>query len=311
MPNRPLSKLIAPSLFALLVFGSQAALAQEGVRKAAPEAPAVRLNTSDFGHLLKPSAEAEAAAGPELAAEPEAAAAPAPRSEFGRDERAAERIFPQTTQDPNAQQTQTQQPTEGAGQQRAEQVATQAQTQPTPYVPLTSEQKMNRAFKAAFLSPQGYGLSAFRAVLTQAGEDELPDKEFEDEFGDWAARFARNVANRAARNIFASGIYPVLFKQDPRYERATKKGFVNRAAHAASRVFVTRGDDGDIEPNISRAAGVLTANALSNIWERSTPGHDRRGVDATFRRFAMSFPTDMAYNVLREFLPDIIGIFKK
>lgn len=307
MPKRPLSKLIAPSLFALLAFGSQAALAQEGTRKAAAEAPAARLTTSDFGHLLKPAVEAEAAR-PETAAEPEAAAEPAPRSEFVRDERAAGRIFPQTTPTPDAQQTQTQNPTEGAGQQRAEQVVTQV---PAPYVPLTSEQKMNRAFKAAFLSPQGYGLSAFRAVLTQAGEDELPDKEFEDEFGDWAARFARNVANRAARNIFASGIYPVLFKQDPRYERATKKGFVNRAAHAASRVFVTRGDDGDIEPNFSRAAGVLTANALSNIWERSTPGHDRRGVDATFRRFAMSFPTDMAYNVLREFLPDIIGIFRK
>jgi hypothetical protein len=293
MFSLPVSRLLATSLLALFVCGGQAALAQETPRAA--EATPARLGTSDFSHLLKPAAESEgeaspAAAKPETPAEPEIITRPAARFEFGRGDEAAATLFPQTTQDPGAQSP---------------------QAQPTPYVPLTSGQKMRRAFRAAFLSPQGYALSAFRATLTQAGEDELPDKDFEDEFGDWAARFGRNVANRAARNIFASGVYPVLFKQDPRYERATKKGLLNRTAHAASRVFVTRGDDGDLEPNVSRAAGVLTANALSNIWERSTPGHDRRGVDATFRRFAMSFPTDMAYNVLREFLPDIIGIFRK
>jgi hypothetical protein len=291
MLDRPLSRLLAPSLLTLLLFGCQAALAQEAPLPAAPEA---RRQASDFNHLLKPSAEPEAAEAAEAgdAAETETSAGRAAREEFGRTAGRAAELFPADGQDAGAQAPQTQ-PT------------------PQPYVPLTQEQKMRRAFKSAFLSPQGYALAAFRATLTQAGEDELPDKEFEDEFGDWAARFARNVANRAARNIFASGVYPVLFKQDPRYERATKKGFMNRTAHAVSRVFVTRGDDGDIEPNVSRAAGVLTANALSNIWERSTPGHDRRGVDATFRRFAMSFPSDMAYNVLREFLPDIIGIFRK
>ncbi|HWS56623.1 MAG TPA: hypothetical protein VN228_20980, partial [Pyrinomonadaceae bacterium] len=244
--------------------------------------------------LLKPSAEPEAAtaagaAKPEAAPAAEAEAKPAARFEFGRDEGAAARLFPQTTQDPSAQPTPAAQP----------------------YVPLTAEQKMSRAFKSAFLSPQGYALSAFRATLTQLGEDELPDKDFEDEFGDWAARFGRNVANRATRTLFASGVYPVLFKQDPRYERATKKGFLNRTGHAVSRVFVTRGDNGNLQPNVSRFAGVVTAAGLSNLWERSTPGHDRVGTDATLRRIARSFPNDMIYNVIREFLPDVIGIFRK
>jgi hypothetical protein len=286
MPKRSFSKLFAPSLLALLVFGAQAAYAQT----AAAEVSAARLSTSDFGHLLKPAAEDEAGAAKAEAAAPTAEARPAPRPEFGRDERAAARIFPQTTQDPSAQ------PTPSA----------------TPYVPLTGEEKMSRAFKSAFLSPQGYALSAFRATLTQAGEDELPDKEFEDEFGDWAARFGRNVANRATRTLFASGIYPALFKQDPRYERAPKdKGFMYRTGHAVSRVFVTRGDNGNIQPNFSRFAGVVTAAGLVNIWERSTPGHDRVGADATVRRIARSFPNDMLYNVIREFLPDVIGIFRK
>jgi hypothetical protein len=293
MSSLRLSRLLAPSLLTLFLFGGQAALAQE--TPWATDATPARLATSDFGHLLKPAAESEggaatAAAEPEPAAGPEITARPAARFEFGRERAAATDLFPQTTQDPGAQ----------GGPQTAQ-----------PYVPLTSGQKMRRAFKSAFLSPQGYALSAFRAVLTQAGEDELPDKDFEDEFGDWAARFARNVANRSTRTIFASGVYPVLFKQDPRYERAPKKGFLRRTGHAVSRVFVTRGDDGDLEPNYSRFAGVVTAAGLSNIWERSTPGHDRVGGDATVRRIARSFPNDMLFNVVREFLPDIIGIFRK
>ncbi|MDQ3806453.1 MAG: hypothetical protein M3416_21805, partial [Acidobacteriota bacterium] len=283
-----------PSLLTLFLCGGQAALAQETPRAAA--ATPARLATSDFSHLLKPAAESEgekAAAPPEADAGPAITARPAARFEFGRGDDAATDPFPQTTQDSGAQSPQ-------GGQQAAQ-----------PYVPLTSGQKMRRAFKSAFLSPQGYALSAFRAVLTQAGEDELPDKEFEDEFGDWAARFARNVANRSTRTIFASGVYPVLFKQDPRYERAPKKSFLRRTGHAVSRVFVTRGDDGDLEPNYSRFAGVVTASGLSNIWERSTPGHDRVGADATVRRIARSFPNDMLFNVVREFLPDIIGIFRK
>lgn len=267
-----LRQTAAPALLALLLLGCASARAQEVARADAP----------DYSYLLKsPAREAAPRAEPGAPAAPE-------RPVFGRADESDE---------PEAQSGQS-------GQQ-------DPSAQPTPYTPLTSGRKMRRAFKGAFLSPQGYALSAIRAVITQAGEDELPDKEFEDEFGDWASRFARNLANRSARTMFASGIYPVIFKQDPRYERAPKKGFLRRTGHAVSRVFVTRGDNGNLQPNVSRLAGVVTASALQNIWERSTPGHDRRGTDATLRRIAMSFPNDMFYNVLREFLPDVIKIFRK
>ena len=115
--------------------------------------------------------------------------------------------------------------------------------------PLTGEEKIKRAFRRAFLSPAPYAITAFGATLTQLGEDELPDKDFEDEFGDWASRFARSFATRTTRTVFASGFYPALFKQDPRYDRSQKKGFLRRTGHAVSRVFVTRDDDGNVEPN--------------------------------------------------------------
>ncbi|MCA1632960.1 MAG: hypothetical protein LC802_04365 [Acidobacteria bacterium] len=176
---------------------------------------------------------------------------------------------------------------------------------PTP-APLTSGQKMSRAFKRAFLSPMPYASSAFSATLTQIREDDQPHKTTGDKVADGLSRMAISFSRSATRTIFAGGIYASLFKQDPRYERSKSKSFGGKALHAVSRVFVTRDDDGNLEPNYSRFAGVMTASALSNAWERSTPGHDRIGVDATFRRFARSFLTDAIVNVLfRELLPGI------
>ncbi len=143
--------------------------------------------------------------------------------------------------------------------------------------PLTPGQKMERAFKRAFLSPMPYASAAFSATITQIGEDDLPHKTTGDKVADGLSRMAINFGRSATRTIFAGGIYASLFRQDPRYDRSQGKGIGGKVLHAVSRVFVTRDDDWNIEPNYSRFAGSLTASALSNAWERSTPGHDRIG----------------------------------
>jgi hypothetical protein len=177
------------------------------------------------------------------------------------------------------------------------------------YTPLTSSQKMRRAFKGAFLSPQAYALPFVSAVITEWGEDDLPHKDTDDRVADGLSRFAIKFGRRSTSVLLTNGVYASAFRQDPRYERADpSKGFAARALHAASRVFITRGDNGRHQPNYSRFAGQLSASALSNLWEQSTPGHDRIGADATFRRFGMSFVSGAVFNVIREFLP---SIFKK
>src|SRR5688500_11202863 len=161
--------------------------------------------------------------------------------------------------------------------------------QPTPLTPLTGEQKVKRSLRNAFLSPASYAIAAFNAGIRQIGEDRLPHKDTEDELADWGSTTARVFATRTTYGFFGNGVYPALFKQDPRYERAPHKGVGRRAAHAVSRLFVTRGDNGNLQPNFSRFAGAATSSAMANIWERSTPGHDRIGADATLKRFGMSF----------------------
>jgi hypothetical protein len=177
--------------------------------------------------------------------------------------------------------------------------------------PLEAGEKVRRSLRAAFLRPTPYLMSAFTAGLTQLGEDSQPQKDNADEVADWGSRTARSFATRTTSTVFSSGVYPALFKQDPRYERSRSRKFGPRVAHALGRVFVTRGDDGNLEPNYSRFAGSFTASALANVWERSTPGHDRIGADATLRRFGRSFISASIGNVfLKEFGPDIIAIFR-
>ncbi|HJQ33903.1 MAG TPA: hypothetical protein VJ866_17105 [Pyrinomonadaceae bacterium] len=186
------------------------------------------------------------------------------------------------------------------------------QQQAPPAQPLTGGQKVKCAFRGAFLSPVPYLTSIISGGIRQIGEDRLPHKDGGDEVADWGSQSARIFATRATTRVFTNGFYAAAFRQDPRYERSTSKGVGRRALHAMSRVFVTRGDDGDLEPNYSRFAGSLTSAALANVWEHSTPGHDRVGPDATLRRFTRSFATGALSNIVfREFLPDIIGIFRR
>ena len=186
------------------------------------------------------------------------------------------------------------------------------QQQPTPPpqnqgrpAPLTAGQKVKRAFRGAFLSPVPYATAAFNAGITQLNEDYPPHKETDDKLADWGSRTARVFATGTTYRLFGNGFYPALFKQDPRYERSKSKKFGSRLGHAVSRLFVTRDDDWNLEPNYSRFAGAATSSALANVWERSSPNRDRIGGDATLKRFGMTFVSGAIGNIIREFAGDL------
>ena len=182
----------------------------------------------------------------------------------------------------------------------------QAAPSPTPTT-LTAGEKMESAARSAFLNPLNYATTGAGAAITEWRERDLPHKDNGDRFADGLSRFAINFATGTTSTMLGSGVYPVLFKQDPRYFPSGKQGFGPRTAYAVSRVFVTRGDNGRQQPNYSRLAGNFSASALANIWEQNTPGSNRTGTRPTLRRFGTSIGSNMISNlVLKEFWPDIM-----
>jgi hypothetical protein len=174
-----------------------------------------------------------------------------------------------------------------------------------PTYDMTTGEKLSYGAKKAFFSPSPYAFSAFSAYF-QIRDEDKPNKDTGDKFADGLSRFARNYGRSATKNLLAYGVYPAIFRQDPRYEPSPKSGFKNRTLHAMSRVFITRGDNGSTQVNTSLLGGTVTASALANIWERSSPNNDRKGIGPTFERIRGMIIVDIIRNVVfKEFGPDI------
>lgn len=170
---------------------------------------------------------------------------------------------------------------------------------------LSPSGKFKYAFKRAFLKPTPYLFTGFSALIVQLNEQDQPQKDTGDKVADGLSRYAINFATGSARTMFTSGIYPILFHQEPRYKSSSKRDFKSRLFYAISRVVVAESDEGQLQPNYSRLAGDLTASALANIWERDTPDRIRIGASPTFRRFGKMVGLDVARLIVQEFGPDI------
>ena len=171
---------------------------------------------------------------------------------------------------------------------------------------LTAKKKMKYGFHQAFLNPGSYLFTFASAAITEANENDQPNKTTEDRVVDGFYRWARNMGTSATKGLLVNGALPVVFREDPRYFRSGRTGFGARTKYAISRVFVAQRDDGSLEPNYSRLIGSLAASGIANIWEHNTLDHTRIGVGPTFRRFGYSLGFDVVqFVVLKEFGPDI------
>ena len=212
---------------------------------------------------------------------------------------------------PTVGDQQTSAPTATTGKTRA--------TQPT--IPLSAKQKLAYGARRAFLDPLAYLSPAVDAYFVERSEVKAPGKTAEDKFADGLSRYARSFATGSTAALLGSGVYPALFKQDPRYHPSGKHGFMPRALYAASRTLLTQGDNGTTQINYSSLAGNLTSAGLANFYERDVvrardahgrPLSFRRrvGVGPTFESFGISTALNAAANIaFREF--DVVGKLRK
>lgn len=124
----------------------------------------------------------------------------------------------------------------------------------------------------------------------------------------YAKRFGEHFADGTIENFMTKAIFPSMLHQDPRYFQLGKGGFGHRTWYAVSRVFVTRGDNGNAQFNASEMLGAASAAGISAYTYH--PRDDRSVAQA-----GSVMGTQVAYDALsfwlKEFWPDIRGKLHK
>jgi hypothetical protein len=141
--------------------------------------------------------------------------------------------------------------------------------------------------------------SAFDAGISQATDS---DPTFGQGMEGYGKRLGAAGLDRVSSGFFHTFFFPVIFHQDPRYYRLGSGSNGHRLGHALTHVLVAHGDSGRKNFNFSEWMGTAASSALSNTYH---PGN-RRGIGPASGRIAVSIGTDMGFDVLREFWPEVI-----
>jgi hypothetical protein len=121
-----------------------------------------------------------------------------------------------------------------------------------------------------------------------------------------AQYFASSYTDFVLGNYMTEALYPTIFHQDPRYfRRGTGSGW-SRLGSAVSQIFYTRADSGRMQFNYSEMIGASTGVAISNAYYP-----DNRNASDSATRFGIQVAADMVGNILKEFSPELSGLFSR
>jgi len=126
-------------------------------------------------------------------------------------------------------------------------------------------------------------------------------KEWGQGWNSFGKRYGSNLAYNAIRQtITYTG--SLALREDTRYFASGRSGFWPRTRHAAVSTFTARHTNGRGSFSFSGTAGVIGASAISSTWgPPSWKGPGNIAANA-----AISFASTAAFNIVREFLPDIL-----
>jgi len=119
-----------------------------------------------------------------------------------------------------------------------------------------------------------------------------------DAFG---KRAENDLEYNGVRQTIAYGT-SILFHEDNRYFASHKHGFWNRTGYAFLSTVTARHPDGRETLSISTVAGVFGAAGISSVWGPPSLG----GVRGIGENAGISFGCTALFNVVREFLPDVL-----
>jgi hypothetical protein len=145
--------------------------------------------------------------------------------------------------------------------------------------------------------------SGFNAGLDQASDT---DPTFGQGMAGYGKRFAADYTDLASFRFFKDFAYPSIFNEDPRYYRMMHGSAKKRFLHAIDHAFVANTDNGNRMFNFSEWLGTASAVSLSNMYH---PGN-QRGFVPSARGIGLDVLSDMGFDALREFWPEISREFK-
>ena len=146
-------------------------------------------------------------------------------------------------------------------------------------------------------------ISGFNAGISQA---ENNDSAFGQGAAGYGKRFGASFTDQATFMFFKDFAYPTIFNEDPRYYRLAHASSKKRFLHAIEHVVVAHNDNGNRMFNFSEWLGTASAISLSNVYH---PGNER-GFAPSAEALGFSVLSDMGFDALREFWPEIAHKFK-
>jgi hypothetical protein len=161
--------------------------------------------------------------------------------------------------------------------------------------PMNPRQKFELAWKLA-IDPSSFVIAGIIAGGQQANNSSPG-------YGQGAAGYARRFG--AAYGDFFIGTYvsnailPSLFKQDPRYFYKGTGTTKSRILYAMKRSVMTRGDNGNWQPDYSGILGSLATGGISNLYY---PEGSRHGFSTTLTNTLIGIGTSAGVNILQEFV---------
>lgn len=163
--------------------------------------------------------------------------------------------------------------------------------------PLSARDKF-RLFIQNSTEPMAFLGASWEAAGSQREHD---DPGFGQGSRGYFKRYNAAMLSTVSGEFFSTFLFPSVFHQDPRYYRLGSGPVHRRLAHAVRHVFVAQSDSGRPMLNYSEWMGLASAKALSNLIHPD----NERGFGTTAQRVGMNVTSDMAWDVLKEFWPDI------
>lgn len=162
--------------------------------------------------------------------------------------------------------------------------------------PLAANEKVTLGMKAPFslfavtgwLASSGY--SQWRNSTPNYGVDK----------GAYGERLGATALRNLTEDVFGNAVLAPILHEDPRYfVMGSSHNFFKRGLYAATRVLITRDDDGHSTPNYSLIGGNLAGAALTNAYYPPT----NRG----FTQTAMTFGTSLGGSAIGFAISEFYG----